>query len=335
MAARIKDVAQHAGVSTATVSHVINKTRYVSQEVEKKVKQAMEELNYTPNLVARSLRNKKSSIIGLIVPIKNNDNSNHFFMSIANGIESVLKSSGYHLLLSNSQENYKEEIRCIKMFNTQNIDGLIIAPADGKPYCKEEGIFGDYPIVFLDRKPKSETKIGDFIASDNFEGAYNGVKALLEKGYTRIGFISGGLGLTSVDERLEGYKRALEDHGILLDDSLVCNAEGNPDNGYECSRKLIAEQAVDALFVANNNFGKGSITYIRNSGIAVPDQLGLIVYDDYEWTEVMDPPLSVIKQQTLQMGRRAAEIMMSRIQNPDKPYEEYLLPAELIVRKSF
>ena len=335
MAARIKDVAQHAGVSTATVSHVINKTRYVSQEVEKKVKQAMEELKYTPNPVARSLRNKRSSIIGLIVPIKNNDNSNNFFMSIANGIESVLKSSGYHLLLSNSQEDHGEEIRCIKMFNTQNIDGLIIAPTDGDPLDNKEGVFGDYPIVFVDRKPKSKTKFGDCIVSDSSEGTYLGIKALLDKGFKKIGFISGELGLTSVDERMEGYKQALSDHGIQYDDSLICMGEGTTANGYEYTRKLTDELAVDALFVANNIMGKGTINYIRDAGLLIPEQLGLIVYDDYEWTEVMDPPLSVIKQQTFELGRRAAEIMMSRIQDPEKPFEEYRLPAELIIRGSF
>ncbi|MDQ0195082.1 LacI family DNA-binding transcriptional regulator [Paenibacillus wynnii] len=335
MAARIKDVAQHAGVSTATVSHVINQTRYVSQEVVLKVKQAMDELNYTPNPVARSLRNKKSGIIGLIVPIRNNDNSNHFFMSIANGIESILKSAGYHLLLSNSQENHEEEMRCIKMFNTQNIDGLIIAPTEGTPLYKKEGVSADYPIVFVDRKPKSEIRFGDCIVSDSSEGTYQGIKALVDKGYKKIGYITSELGLTSVDERMEGYKTALMDSGIKFDESLVWIGEGTQENGYEYTRKLTTEQAVDALFVANNIMGKGVITYIRDAGLRVPDQLGVIVYDDYEWTEVMDPPISVIQQQSFELGRKSAEVMISRIQHPDKPFEDYRLPAELIVRGSF
>ncbi|MNS42262.1 Ribose operon repressor [compost metagenome] len=335
MAVRIKDVAKHAGVSTATVSHVINKTRYVSKEVETKVQLAMEELKYIPNPVARSLRSKKSFIIGLIVPIQNSDNSNHFFMSIANGIESVLRSSGYHLLLSNSQENIEEEIRCIKMFNTQNIDGLILAPTEGVSYLDKEGLFGDYPIVFVDRKLKGKNKLGDSIVSDSVEGTYNGVKALVEKGYHKIGFISEQLGLTSVDERMEGYKRALADCLIPYDESIVMIGEGTSENGYLFSQRMIAESKVDAILAANNMMGKGIIKYVRDAHLQIPQQLGLIVFDDYEWTEVMDPPLSVIRQQSFELGKRAAEIMMSRIQNPKKKIQEYRLPAELIVRGSF
>ncbi|WP_410511326.1 LacI family DNA-binding transcriptional regulator [Paenibacillus sp. BR2-3] len=334
MAVRIKDVAKHAGVSTATVSHVINKTRYVSHEVETKVKLAMEELDYTPNPVARSLRNKKSFIIGLIVPIKNTDNSNHFFMSIANGIESVLKNEGYHLLLSNSQENYDEEIRCIKMFNTQNIDGLIIAPIEGASYYKE-GVFGDYPIVFVDRKPKSNSKYGDCIVSESVEGTCSGIKAMVDKGIKRIGYISEELSLTSVNERFQGYKQALMECGLPFDESLVLIGEISAANGYNYARTLISDHQVDGLFVANNIMGKGVVSYIRDSKVKVPEELGLIIFDDYEWTEVMDPPLSVIRQRSFELGQKSAEVMMSRIQNPQKEYREYRLPAELILRNSF
>lgn len=333
MAARIKDVASLAGVSTATVSHVINNTRYVSDEVKKKVKDAMKELNYSPNTVARSLRSRKSYIIGLIVPVKNSDNSNHFFMAVANGIESVLKKHGYHLILSNSGENYAEELERIQMFNNQWIDGLIMAPtSDHQAEEEEERVFGDYPVIFIDRKPKDGN--GDCVLVDGFNGSYEAVKALADKGHKRIGFISGKLNISSVEERLEGYLKALAEYGIERNDSLIMNGDSKWEQGYELAKRMIGDQDVTALFVANNVMCMGVLKYIREVNIKVPDQMALICFDDFEWTAVIEPPLSVVRQPAFELGETAANILLSRIEDPNSEFKEYRLPAQFIVRES-
>jgi LacI family transcriptional regulator len=334
MIARIKDVAQLAGVSTATVSHVINSTRYVSDEVKKKVYDAMKQLNYSPNPVARSLRSRKSNIIGLIVPIKGNDNSNNFFMSVANGIESVLKKHHYHLILSNSREKYEEELERIQMFNNQWIDGLILAPTTQSEEHKDmERTFGDYPVVFIDRKPKHLQ--GDCVLINGFDGSYQAVKALLAKGHTRIGFISGGLHVSSVEERLMGYRKALQEKGIEPDASLIKSGESLWTSGYDLTHELITNENVTALFVANNVMCMGTMKYLREKRIQIPDRMALVCYDDYEWTGVIDPPLSVVRQPAYQLGEKAAEILLHRIENRNGKIKEYRLPAELIVRDSY
>lgn len=332
MAARIKDVASLAGVSTATVSHVINNTRYVSDEVKRKVHEAMKQLNYSPNTVARSLRSRKSNIIGLIVPVKENDNSNQFFMTVANGIESVLKKHGYHLILSNSGESYAEELERIHMFNNQWIDGLIIAPTT-RDQAYQERVFGDYPVVYIDRKP--EQPQGDCVLVNGYEGTYHAVKALLGKGHTRIGFLSGKLNITSVEERLAGYEKALKEHGIEPDPALIKTGASKWQSGYEVTRELMANGNATALFVANNVMCMGAVKFLREKGIRIPDQIALICFDDFEWTGVIDPPLSVIRQPAIELGEKAAEILLSRIENPNRKFKEYRLPAQLIVRESF
>lgn len=332
MAARIKDVASLAGVSTATVSHVINNTRYVSDEVKKKVLDAMKALNYSPNTVARSLRSRKSHIVGLIVPVKENDNSNQFFMTVANGIESVLKKQGYHLILSNSGENYAEELERIHMFNNQWIDGLIIAPTR-RENGLEQRVFGDYPVVFIDRRP--DVLQGDCVLVNGYEGSFQAVKALLEKGHTRIGFISGKQNVSSVEDRLAGYCKALKDFGIEPDPSLIRSGESKPQAGYEAAAELVADGSVTALFVANNVMCMGVLKLIREKGIRIPDRLALVCFDDFEWTAVIDPPLSVVRQPAYELGEKAAQILLERIESPDRSIKEYRLPSHLIVRESF
>ncbi len=215
MKVSMKDVAQRAGVSTATVSHAINKTRFVRAETKKKVLKVMKDLNYYPNFAARSLRTRKSNIIGLLVP----DISNFFFISIAKGVESTLKKYGYNLIFSNSNENLENEIEQIKIYNTQLVDGLIVAPVSADHTFLNELFSGYYPVVFIDRKPKGYK--GDCVLGNNTKGAYDAVSMLIKKGHTKIGIITGLPGLTTTEERLNGYKKALTDHGLKINKNLI------------------------------------------------------------------------------------------------------------------
>lgn len=332
MSAKIKDVAVKAGVSTATVSHVINNTRYVSEPIKVRVFEAMEELQFMPNIIARSLRCRKSQIIGLIVPIKSNDNANNFFLSVANGIESVLKRYGYHLLLSNSQEDHKEEMERIKIFNNQFIDGLIIAPTSGIENHSKETIFGDYPVVFIDRKPRLIQ--GDSVLINGTKGTYNGIKALMEKGHRKIGFIAGLMGITTTEERLVGYRQALMEFGIPVKETLIKTGDMSWQTGYLLAEELLKERDITALFVANNAMSLGVLRFLQERKIRIPQEVALIGFDDYEWTEVATPSLSVVKQPSYELGVKAAEILLNRIENPMISNREILLDSELIIRNS-
>ena len=332
MSVSMKQVAEAAGVSTATVSHVINGTRYVTEETTAKVLRAMKELEYRPNNVARSLRNQKSGIVGLIVPLSASDTANFFFMSIAQGIEEVLKDAEYNLILSNSNESLADELEQIRVFNSQFIEGLILAPTS---HDQEElsSVIGPYPVVFVDRKPKGIS--GDCVLADGFSGTYEAIQIMLQAGHRRIGFVSGPLGYTTSDERLAGYVRALEKNGVAVEQTLI--KEGIPtfENGYSFARQLIKEQQVTALFVANNMMTLGAMGFLQDAKVRIPEEVAVIGFDDYDWTRITNPPLSVIKQPAYELGRRAAEIMLHRINSPKKAaFQEYRLPTELVLRAS-
>jgi LacI family transcriptional regulator len=330
----IKQVAERAGVSIATVSHVINNTRYVTDGTKNKVHRAMEELDYQPNSVARSLRNQKTKTIGLIVPILPSDTSNFFFMTVAQGIQKTLKQYGYQVLMTNnSTEELEEEKEQIRLFSSKLIDGLIIASiADEVGYLKDT-VRSNYPVVFIDRKPIGYH--GDFVLADGFGGTLEAVQTLLERGHKRIGFITGGLGISTSNERLNGYKQALADYGIAFDPSLVKVADSNYESGYESARELLGENDIDALFVANNVLTMGAVGYLQESRISIPEKLAVIGFDDYDWTKITTPPLTVIRQPSFEIGEKAAEVMIKRIESPDQAdFREYRLPTTLVMRGS-
>lgn len=330
----IKEVAEAAGVSIATVSHVVNKTRFVSDQTKAKVYLAMEQLDFRPNAIAQSLRSQKSNTIGLIVPMLPSDTSNFFFMTIAQGIQKTLKSYGYQVLLSNnSTEELDEEIEQIRLFNSKLIDGLIIASISDHVGYLNETVRSQYPVVFIDRKPAGYP--GDFVLADGYGGSLNAVETLLDKGHKKIGIITGSLGISTSNERLEGYKQALENRGIAFDSALVREVNPNFDAGYNCAKELLAASDITALFVANNVLTMGVVAYLQEHKVKIPEELAVIGFDDYDWTKITNPPLSVIRQPSFEIGVKAAEAMVQRIENPDKlEGEEYRLPTTLVMRGS-
>ncbi|RSL33904.1 LacI family transcriptional regulator [Salibacterium salarium] len=329
--ASIKEVAQKANVSTATVSHVINETRYVSDTTKDKVFAAMNELEYRPNMVARSLRSRKSNTIGLLVPLVADDTSNFFFMSIANGIEQVLKDNGYNLILSNSNEDLHTEREQIEVFNTQFIDGLVIAPVDGKDVEYEEAFSGDYPVVYIDRRPQQVN--GDTVLVDNKKASFEAVSSLLEKGHYRVGFITGTLGITTSEERQSGYQEALEAFDIPPDVSFIKEGPATFQSGYDLAEELY-KQNVTALFIANNVMTMGAMSFLQEIKANIPDDIAIIGYDDYDWMKVVSPPLSVVKQPSFELGKKAVEQLVKRIEGSDSDASEILLEAEFIERGS-
>jgi LacI family transcriptional regulator len=326
--ATMEEVAQKAGVSTTTVSHVINKTRFVKEETKSKVIKAMDDLKYQPNFAARSLRSQRSNIIGLMMP----DISNSFFMTLVKGVESVLRKNGYSLVLCNSDDNLEIEKDHLKVFNTQLVDGLIMrTTADDHSFLGE--YIKNYPAIFVDCKPRGFQGDGCVLV-DNVVGAYQAVNFLLERGHRKIGIIAGIAGLTSSEERLQGYLNALRDHGVESDNLLIKYSDSRSDDGYKLCRELIENTDVTALFTGNNLITIGAMRFLREKKIKIPDELALIGFDDREWALIIDPPLTVISQPSYKMGEKAAELLLEKINNKSDEFKEYKLPTELIVRES-
>lgn len=331
MKSTMKDVARKAGVSTATVSHVINKTRFVEKETKKKVLEVMKKLDYYPNSAAQSLRSQKTKNIGLIVP----NISNFFFTDVIEGIEKILKKYGYTFILANSDENIEIEKEQIRIFNNKLVDGLIVAPVLGDHTFLKKLLNRKNPIVFIDRKPQDYCP-GDCVLVENTEGAYKAVSELIKKGYSKIGIIAAMPGLTTSDERVEGYKKALVDYGMKVDQNLLKFGNGRYNSGYKIMKEFLLDSNITALFVGNNLMTIGAMQFLKEKKVKVPDELAIIGFDDYNWASIVNPPLSVVKQPSCKIGEKAAELLIRRIKKEETgDYKEYRLPTELVIRESF
>ncbi|HHV98382.1 MAG TPA: LacI family transcriptional regulator [Clostridiaceae bacterium] len=334
MRVNIKQVAEAAKVSTATVSHVINNTRYVSEETRNRVLAALKELNYRPSNIARSLRTQETKTIGLLMPIMVYSSFDYYFMLVAHGIRSTLKEKGYSLILGSSGNSKECEIEQIESFITQRIDGLIILPTESDSDYLSNTLKGNFPVVFIDRRAKGCK--GDCVLADNFQGSYDAVTALINKGHRKIGFITNNLKATTIEERITGYKKALTDHGIKVDESLMRFGDYTYETGYMLMKDLLEkEKEITAVFIADNLLTMGSLEYLYEINKKIPEEIAIISFDDFEWERIITPPLSVVKQPPFEIGQKAAEVLLERLSNPDKPYTEYRLPTELVVRKSF
>ncbi len=333
--ANIKDVAKAAQVSTATVSHVINGTRFVSEETRLRVQEVMAELHYTPNSVARNLRSKKSGIIGLLVPMLPGDSSNPFFMSVAQGIESVLMENGYNLVLGNTKESVQVEKEQLRLFLAQQIDGLILAPAPGDHTFVSETIGRDIPMVCVDRRPQGLSV--DCVLADGRDGALEGTRLLIRQGHRRIGFLSPVPGISSTEERLQGYRQGLEEAGISFRPELAAAlspGENSFDSGYGLARRLYEEGGVTAVFAGDNQMAMGALCFFQEAGISIPGKMALVGFDDYDWSRITTPALTVVKQPAFEVGQTAARMVLDRIVQPDKEPELVRLPTRLVLRAS-
>ena len=287
LTASIKDVAVKSGVSVATVSHVINNTRFVSEETRTKILAAMEELKYVPNSMARSLRTNKTNTVALLIP----DISNFFFTEVAEAIEGVLSEKGYSLFLCNTGESISIEKKQIMLMSSQLVSGIIIAPTSRE--FDYRSMFTDikYPIVFIDRKTYKLQ--ADVVMVDGKTATYNAVSSLIKKGHKRIGYIAGRDGLSTTDERLSGYLEAIEQNGIPLDESLIKRGDSKHESGYQLTEELIKTDAT-AIFVSNNLMAVGAMKCLSNNNISIPKRMAIIGFDDYNWATITNPPLSTI-----------------------------------------
>ena len=326
--AGIKDVALAAGVSIATVSHVLNSTRYVSDETRKKVEKAMKDLSYSPNYLAKSLKENRSNVVGLVVP----DISNFFFTEIAGAIETTLRKYGYNLILCNTDENFQQEKEHISHLQSYMVSGMIIAPTTREYNYRKLFNSYNYPVVFIDRR--LNTPQGDSVYVDTKSVSKKAVEYLIGKGHRRIAFIGASRSISTTEDRFEGYSEALKEHDIPLDMNHVGFGGAKDDSGYEVCGRILEENDVTALFVSTSMMTIGAMRYLVEKGISIPDQIALIGFDDYMWTGITNPPLSTIKQPTVELGETAADILIKRIADRNADIRNVVLDAELIIRQS-
>lgn len=325
----IKDVAQRAGVSTATVSRVLNNAGNVDPEKLERVEAAIVELRYRRNLVARGLRTQRSHIFSLLC----SDIENPFFTSICRAIEDVASRAGFSVLICNTDGDLAKEREYIDMLAAQSVSGVIISPTSSTRTDVAPLVRQHIPMVAVDRRLPVDT---DSVFVDNRLGAYEATRHLIEAGARRIACVTGPKTAMTAQDRLAGYRDALAEAGIRSAASLIRHADFKDAGGYAATRELMSKQAPpDAFFVANNRMTTGALLALKDLGIRVPDDVAIVGFDDLAWADLVNPSISTVRQPTYELGRAAAQLLLDRISDGLPPQHRTLvLKPELIVRAS-
>lgn len=330
MAATIKDVAKRAGVSIATVSNVINGSKRVSPELKGKVQKAIEELGYQPNPFGRALRKGESSTIALLIP----DRSNPFYAQIAWGVEEQARRYGYALITCHTDEDPGLEEFYVSSLLHRRVAGFIVAPTSAGRDTLAPILRRGVPLILVDRV--IEDLPVDQVSSDNESGAYMAIRYLLQLGHRNIGVLSGVEGISTTQDRIRGYKKAFQESGLPLDESLIAPGCSQIEEGATAAESLLLNGEVTAIFSINNMMTLGALHSLKRLGLRCPEDVSLVGFDDSEWAAVMTPGLTVVAQQSYELGYLAGALLFRRLKRRHKPPKPRTvkLRTKLIIRES-
>lgn len=327
--ATISDVARAAGVSPATVSRVFNGGR-VSPERTERVRQVAADLGFSPNRVARSLRTQRASVIGLVIP----DIENPFFTSLARGVEDAAQRTNLSVVLCNTDEDVAKEARYLDIALAEQMAGIIVAAASRRRSDFSALAARGMPLVAVDRRPRAAEV--DAVMVDNRHGGEDATAHLLERGYRRIACITGPAGASTSEERLAGYRAAMQESGAADDWIRAHTRHGDfrVDGGRAAMDELLAlPTPPDAVFVANNLMTVGAIQSLRAAGVE-PPAFGILSFGDVPWASLVRPPLTTVQLPAYDLGVAAASLLQERIAGSDKPLQTVVLRTSLQPRAS-
>ena len=330
----IKDIAKEVGVSTALVSYVLNnkeKEARVGKQIAEKVRRVARRLNYSPNLIARSLQSGRTNTLGLIVA----DISNPFFSYIARVIEDAANQHGYTVIIGSSDEQASKSASLINAFLNRQVDGLIIAPAEESEKQLQKLLDDKFPFVLVDRYFTGLN--ANSVHIDNYQSSFQAAEHLIKKGYQRIGMMAYKTALPHMQERIRGYNAALKANGIRAKRNWLQKAgyttlEQDVQKGLR--NALGGRDAPDAFFFATNSLAVSGLKYIYREGIRVPEQLGVISFDESDAFDFFYSPVTYVRQSIEDIGKRALDLLMNQIKNPAGKKEQAIIATKLIVRKS-
>ena len=329
MAATIKDIARHSGVSISTVSRVLNKKPDVNTETEARVNRAIKELGYSPNSVARGLVLKRSHAIGFVVP----DITNPNFPELARGVVEKARQYGYSVIFFDTNHDNKVEKEALKLLRSKQVDGIIVSFSEANQdefiKLKED----QFPAVQIYRKsPKS---VISTIAIDNVDSAYRAVKYLLSLGHRRIGHITTGVSTLSGAERLEGYKKAFEEAGYKYEDEWIFSGTHCADTGYDGMKALLEQKNhVTALFASHDLMAVGAYEAVFEKGLSIPGDISIIGHDNIEISRLVHPKLTTLDTFKKKLGQAGVELLLEEIADSTRINREIIFKTELIVRDS-
>lgn len=304
----IKKIAEMANVSNATVSKVINgKDKYISEATRQRILEIVEREGYIPNAIAKSLKMKRTKTLGIILP----DVMNLFFSELARGIEDAAEIMGYSIILCNSDNRESKEESYIQILQEKMVDGIILAASESSVNKYLE--IRSTPIVIIDRDIKINEQVGK-ITVDNEAGIYESTNFLINKGCKNIGFISCGETNRISTKRLLGYKKALWDHGLEVDESKIFLQNFTIETGYEGTMSLLKNTEMDGICCGNDLIAIGAIKALKEMEIAIPDQVKVIGFDNIYIAQYMDPPITTMGQPIYKMGEEAVKMLISIIE---------------------
>lgn len=325
--ATIKDVARLAGVSTATVSHVLNRTRFVSEGATQRVLDAMKETRYSSNYIAKALRSNKTHTIGVVIP----DLSNPFFSNILFHMEPILQQAGYMMILCDSHENHKREEEMIRRLCGFQVDAIMLTPVSPRVDYVQLAEQLDCPMVFMDRHPNSKNYHGVFCTARN--RVAEAVEMMIRSGHDCVALINRDTsGIYSVvREREEGYRDALLRNNIQPDPRYIFSVPGSIEHGYVKMADILRDMPeVNGVFCANRLLSLGALQCLIDNGKRIPEEMSIVGFSTHNWHNVTTPRLSSVLEPLKAMGEETAKLLLKVLENPALPPQQVVLTAELI-----
>lgn len=325
--ASIKDVADAAGVSIATVSRVLTDKPHVSEELRQRVMRAVNSLGYRPNRIARSLRTQQSATIGLVV----SDIRNPYFTAVSRAVEDIAYQNGMSVYLCNTDEDPGKEQMYLSVLRNENVSGIIFSPTRQTAENFAQ-LNLDVPTIAIDRPIQSDRV--DSVLIDNQAAACRLAEHLILNGFRRIGALFGSASSTGRERRL-GFEQALKEHGLPLRPDLTRYMPAKVQAGHQVALEMLDSGAPpQAFYTSNSLLLAGALMALRDRNLQIPEDVGLAGFDNVDWTVLVQPAITVIAQPTDEIGRTATELLLQRIEDPERPARQVILKSQLLERAS-
>ena len=329
----IHDIAKKLNISASTVSRALKDNPLISEATRQKIKKTAIEMGYRPNVMAANLRTRRTNTIGVIVPLINR----HFFSSVISGIEDVAYKQGFAVTISQSNDNLEKESTIAHTLFSNRVDGLILSIGMETQSYEHLKLFSErnIPLVFFDRIV--EEIPAHKIVVDDFGGAYRATQHLIEQGRKKVAHIGGPLNLQIYEKREAGYRQAISDAGLQINENQILHNSLTREDGMNAIKKILESKEIpDAIFCANDTTALSAIIYLNEKGIKVPDDIAIVGFSNEPFSELVTPSISTIKQPGFEMGQKAAELLIKQISSKTKPknYETIMMETELIIRNS-
>ncbi len=327
----IREVAKAAGASVSTISAALNNSDYVSAKMRSRIEEATKALRYCPNDLARGLRLQKTHSIAIVVP----DLSNNFYIELVRGAKDYSASANFTVLIGDSRDSWDEERNYLDSFHRRRVDGVVRIPAINAAPGKAKLVLGNLPVVYADRFPVARDPYIGRVGVDNTRAAESATRYLLSLGHRDIGIIAGDASSGTSVDRMQGFMSALRSAKIRPDRTMVHAGHNDMESGHFHAMQLLTRgQRPTAIFCTNNMMALGALSAIQEIGLACPEEVSLLGFDDFYWATLLRPRLTVVRQPAREIGMIAARLLIDHIEGRESIQTPAVLKTQLIVRDS-